>query len=80
MRLQVVVPFYSLHNPLDKGLCAGQALKMRKKPEWPGVATAVGVILIGMIIFDLSKWQTLAAALVAFGGGVSCLQGCHGKG
>jgi hypothetical protein len=52
---------------------------MRKKPEWPGVATAVGVILIGMIIFDLSKWQTLAAALVAFGGGVLAYKGAMEK-
>jgi hypothetical protein len=41
-----------------------------KVPEWPGIATAVGIILIVMVSFDLSKWQTLTSAIIAFGGGV----------
>jgi hypothetical protein len=41
-------------------------LKRMKTPEWPGIATAVGVILIAMVSLDLSKWQTLASALITF--------------
>jgi hypothetical protein len=39
-----------------------------KRIEWPGIATAVGILLIGAIALDLSKWQPLLAALVALGG------------
>jgi len=46
-----------------------------KTPEWPGIATAVGIILIVMIGADLSKWQPLAAALIALGGGLLAYRG-----
>lgn len=45
-----------------------------KKPEWPGIATAVGVILIVTIVFaarepdfKLKDWQPLMAAIIALG-------------
>jgi hypothetical protein len=50
-----------------------------KIPEWPGIATVVGIILIVMISFDLSKWQTLTAAIIAFGGGVLAYRGAMAK-
>ncbi|MGW1423195.1 hypothetical protein ACWAT4_24115 [Bradyrhizobium manausense] len=50
-----------------------------KTPEWPGIATLVGIILIGMIASDLSKWQTLAAALIAFGGAALAYRGAIAK-
>lgn len=50
-----------------------------KKLEWPGIATAVGIILIVMISLDLSKWQPLAAALIAFGGGALAYRGAMAK-
>ncbi|WP_426615714.1 hypothetical protein [Bradyrhizobium sp. McL0616] len=50
-----------------------------KNPEWPGIATAVAIILIAMIALDLSKWQTLAAALVAFGGAALAYRGAMAK-
>jgi hypothetical protein len=46
-----------------------------KNPEWPGIATAVGIILILTLIavgahddFHLKDWQPLMAALIALGG------------
>jgi hypothetical protein len=48
-------------------------------PEWPGIATAVGIILIVMVSFDLSKWQTLTAAIIAFGGGALAYRGVMAK-
>ena len=43
-----------------------------KKPEWPGIATAVGIILIATLIivgsrddFHLKDWQTLIAGMLA---------------
>jgi hypothetical protein len=50
-----------------------------KTPEWPGIATSVGIILIMMIALDLNKWQTLAAALIAFGGGALAYRGALAK-
>ncbi|OKO88052.1 hypothetical protein AC629_10915 [Bradyrhizobium sp. NAS80.1] len=50
-----------------------------KNPEWPGIATAVAIILIVMIAADLSKWQTIASALIAFGGGVLAYRGAMAK-
>jgi hypothetical protein len=47
--------------------------------EWPGIATAVGILLIGAIALDLSKWQPLLAALVALGGGTLAYQGAMAK-
>ncbi len=49
------------------------------KYEWPGIATAVGVSLIVIIAFDLSKWQQLTAGLLAFGGGVMAYRGAMAK-
>jgi hypothetical protein len=46
-----------------------------KKPEWPGIATAVGILLILTLIvvgsrdeFHLKDWQPLMAAILAIGG------------
>jgi hypothetical protein len=50
-----------------------------KKPEWPGIATAVGVVLIVAIALDLSKWQPLLAALIALGGGTLAYRGAMAK-
>ncbi len=50
-----------------------------KRIEWPGIATAVGILLIGAIALDLSKWQPLLAALVALGGGTLAYQGAMAK-
>jgi hypothetical protein len=50
-----------------------------KRIEWPGVATAVGLILIVAIISDLSKWQPLLAALVALAGGGFAYSGAMAK-
>ena len=44
-----------------------------KKPEWPGIATAVGIVLILTIVIavasdprtKLSEWQPLIATMVA---------------
>jgi hypothetical protein len=50
-----------------------------RMPEWPGIATAVGIILIVIVSLDLSKWQTLTASLIAFGGGVLAYRGAMAK-
>jgi hypothetical protein len=43
-----------------------------RKPEWPGIATAVGIVLILTLVivgarddFHLKEWQTLATGLLA---------------
>jgi hypothetical protein len=43
-----------------------------KKPEWPGIATAVGIALILTLVivggredFHLKEWQTLATGFLA---------------
>jgi len=43
-----------------------------RKPEWPGIATAVGIMLILTLVivgaredFHLKEWQTLATGLLA---------------
>lgn len=47
-----------------------------KKIEWPGIATAVGIILILALIvlgarddFHLKEWQTVIASVIALTGG-----------
>lgn len=50
-----------------------------KRIEWPGIATAVGILLIGTIALDLSKRQPLLAALVALGGGTLAYRGAMAK-
>lgn len=50
-----------------------------KNLEWPGIATAAMIILILVIAFDLSKWQPLAAALIALGGGFLAYRGAMEK-
>lgn len=50
-----------------------------KTLEWPGIATAVGLVAIGAIILDLSKWQQLTAGLLAFGGGLMAYRGAMAK-
>jgi hypothetical protein len=50
-----------------------------KKPGWPGIATAVGLLWILAIViglwrapdFNPEKWQTVIAAIIALGGGVA---------
>jgi hypothetical protein len=58
---------------LDKGNAARQVAGM-KKPEWPGIATSVGIILITTTVLlsynhwdvtEIQKWQTLIAAGIA---------------
>src|SRR5664279_5684678 len=46
--------------------------RLMKKPEWPGIATAVGIVLILTLIivgsrddFHLKEWQTLIAGMLA---------------
>ncbi|WP_441280170.1 hypothetical protein [Bradyrhizobium sp. 63_E2_N1_3] len=50
-----------------------------KNLEWPGIATAAMIILVLMIAFDLSKWQPIAAALIALGGGFLAYRGAMEK-
>lgn len=58
--------------PLDSRLQPIKTIRM-KTPEWPSVATAVGILTILTIIvaiaadpdFRLKDWQTLMAALIA---------------
>jgi hypothetical protein len=54
-------------RPLGKLSVSGQAWPV-DKPEWPGVATTVGIVLILALIvvgsrddFHLKDWQTLMA-------------------
>src|SRR5262249_35969857 len=47
--------------------------------RFAGMAAVVGIILILMIAFDLSKWQPLAAALIALGGGYLAYKGAMEK-
>jgi hypothetical protein len=59
---------------------------MPKKMEWPGIATAVGIILILTLIlvgwrddFHLKDWQPLIAAFVALAGGALAYRGAMAK-
>jgi hypothetical protein len=52
---------------------------MMKRIEWPGIATAVGILLIAAIAIDLSKWQPLLAALIALAGGALAYRGAMAK-
>lgn len=47
--------------------------------RFAGMASVVGLILITMIALDLSKWQPLAAALIALGGGILAYSGAMAK-
>src|ERR1700730_6992855 len=53
-----------------------------KKAEWPGIATAVGIILILALVivgsrddFHLKDWQPIMAAMLALGGGIFAYRG-----
>jgi hypothetical protein len=53
-----------------------------RKPEWPGIATAVGALLILTLIaagsrddFHLKDWQPLMAAVIALGGAAVVFRG-----
>ncbi len=50
-----------------------------KKPEWPGITAAVGVLLLVAIAMDLSKWQQLMTGIIAFGGGLLAYRGAMAK-
>jgi hypothetical protein len=58
-----------------------------KKPEWPGIATAVGVLFVLTITialagdsdFKLKEWQTLLAACVALIAGSLAYYGAMAK-
>lgn len=59
---------------------------MKKMPEWPGVATAVGLIVVLTIViagtepkFQLKEWQPLMAAIIALGGGALAYVGAMAK-
>jgi hypothetical protein len=52
------------------------------KPEWPGIATAVGILLILTLIavglrddFHLKDWQPLMASMIALGGAAVVYRG-----
>jgi hypothetical protein len=56
------------------------------KPEWPGITTAVGIVLILTLIvvgsrddFHLRDWQTVVAAVIAFGAGTLAYRGAMAK-
>jgi hypothetical protein len=57
-----------------------------RKPEWPGIATAVGIALILALIiagsqdgFRLKEWQPLMAAIIALAGGALAYRGAMAK-
>jgi hypothetical protein len=57
-----------------------------KKPEWPGIATTVGVLLLFALIylatrddFHLKEWQTLIAGAFAVSGGFLAYKGAMAK-
>lgn len=57
-----------------------------KKPEWPGIATAVGIVLILALVivgsrddFHLKDWQTLIAGALALSGGTLAYRGAMAK-
>jgi hypothetical protein len=57
-----------------------------KKPEWPGIATSVGVVLILTIAiagaepgFKLKEWQPLMAAIIALAAGALAYRGAMAK-
>jgi hypothetical protein len=57
-----------------------------KKPEWPGIATTVGVLLLFALIylatrddFHLKDWQTLIAGAFAVSGGFLAYKGAMAK-
>jgi hypothetical protein len=57
-----------------------------KKPEWPGIATAVGILLILTIVIaaaepdvKLKDWQPLMAAIIAVGAGTLAYRGAMAK-
>ena len=57
-----------------------------KKPEWPGIATAVGILLILTIVIaaaepdvKLKDWQPLMAAIIALGAGTLAYRGAVAK-
>jgi hypothetical protein len=56
----------------NESICPDGVERLRIKAEWPGIATAVGIVLILALIivgsrddFHLKDWQTLIAAGVA---------------
>lgn len=57
-----------------------------RKPEWPGVATSVGIVLILTLLvvgsgddFHLKDWQTVIASLIAVTGGGLAYAGAMAK-
>jgi hypothetical protein len=53
-----------------------------KKPEWPGIATVVGILLILTLVavgsrddFHLKDWQPLMASVIALGGAAVVYRG-----
>jgi hypothetical protein len=57
-----------------------------RKPEWPGIATSVGIVLIVTIViagaepdFKLKEWQPLMAAIVALAAGAMAYLGAMAK-
>jgi len=57
-----------------------------RKPEWPGIATAVGIVLILALVivgsrddFHLKDWQTLIAGAFALFGGTLAYRGAMAK-
>lgn len=50
-----------------------------KTLEWPGIATAVAILLLGAITLDLHKWQPTFAAIIALGGGTLAYKGAMAK-
>jgi hypothetical protein len=59
---------------------------MPQKLDWPGIATAVGVVLIVTLIivgsrddFHLKDWQPLMAAIIALAGGALAYRGAMAK-
>lgn len=57
-----------------------------RKPEWPGIATGVGIVLILTLIvvgsrddFHLKDWQTVIASLIAVTGGGLAYAGAMAK-
>jgi hypothetical protein len=70
---------------LDNRWMPRQPYGMRKS-EWPGITTAVGIVLILTLIvvgsrddFHLKDWQTVVAAIIAFGAGTLAYRGAMAK-
>jgi hypothetical protein len=73
------------HQPLDN-LNQSRHLQTMNKMEWPGIATAVGIVLILTLLllgsrddFHLKDWQTLIAAFVALGAATLAYRGAMAK-